>query len=475
MRITFIFFALFLSVMTAWGATSTLPKVTGVSASQGSLYGKVNITWKANVLATGYDLYKSTSSSTSGTLIASNLTGLSFDDTRVYQSDSYYYRVVAKNAKGSAPPSANNKGWGKVPGSVSTLTATQGTAVNSVQLNWIDVPDATRYKVYRSTIPNSLMTLVGTATTNSYIDSITGTETTYYYRVTALVINVEGLLSDKTTNEASWLKSPLPEQVTGVSATQGTLYGKVNVTWSASMLPGAYDIYRSTSDGLKGDLVAADILVTHFEDTRVSGSASYYYTVVATNTFGNAPDSAQAVGSGKVPATLTGLTATQGAVTGLVMLSWSSDADSTGYEIWRRSSLIEAPVFIQTTTYTTFFDTSVSGVGNYYYIVKNRIGNVTGSFSSEVKGYANAAPTTATVLIQTTANAVSPETSPSITDANSEAGQDESFALAITEQTMVGSVSVNAGKFTYSPPADGIFSGPQPFKFNVTDKPKKIS
>ena len=104
MRITFIFIALLLSAMTAWGAPLAPPQVTGVSVSNLIYYDKVRVSWNAANDATGYDVYRSTNSTALGTLIASNLSELSYDDSPPLNRF-YYYAVIARNVAGSAPKS----------------------------------------------------------------------------------------------------------------------------------------------------------------------------------------------------------------------------------------------------------------------------------------------------------------------------------------------------------------------------------
>ena len=542
----------------AWVAAPLPGRAEGVVTT--TLSAKVKISWNASALASGYDLYRSYTKGSRGSLIGSDLSGTSFDDTSGVISASYYYTVVAKNAAGSAPDSIQVEGFSKFTTAVKTLTASQGTVFNAVQLNWDGVAEATGYKVFRATSPTGALTLLDTISysSTSYNDSTAAINAYYYYRVTASFGSTDAASGNQSIG---WVKR-LPDQATLVNASQGTQYGQVNVGWNASALASGYDLYRSDSPGSRGSLIGSNITVTHFDDTSVSGAANYYYTVVATNTYGNAPDSAQALGSGKVPAAVTTLTATQGTLTakvrltwvgvadatsyqlfrstssgnagvllanvdsntvsfdddtaipgtafyyrvqasvgsvvsqlgneaagwskqpdkitslaasqgtatGLVMLSWSPDPDATSYEIWRSPTPGGMPLLLQTTAYTTFLDTSAGGVSNYYYTVKTQVRSVTGPFSNEAKGYANAAPTSATLSIETSASSVSAETSPSVSDPNSDAGQTEAFAFAITEQPLVGLVSMSGGKFIYSPPDDGSFSGTQAFKFSVTDK-----
>ena len=107
-----------------------------------------------------------------------------------------------------------------------------------------------------------------------------------------------------TTNRTTWTQTGfiLPAKVTGVSATDGTQYSKVTVGWTADPDATQYDVFRSNAAGTKGTAIASNVTATSYEDTTVSGSTHYFYTVVAKNPVGSGPDSDQNEGYGKVPA-----------------------------------------------------------------------------------------------------------------------------------------------------------------------------
>jgi len=280
---------------------------------------------------------------------------------------------------------------------------------------------------------------------------------------------------NNTSNKTSWTQTGfiLPSKVTGVNATDGTLYAKVAISWTADPDATQYDIYRSTASGSKGSLLVGNITQTTYEDTSVSGNIHYFYTVVAKNPVGSGPDSDQNEGYGKIPAIITNLTATQGNQNSKVTLSWPSNPDATSYEIWRAETATGPPVKMSTLTAmpaSAFEDATVSGVSSYFYTIKTLVGSLTSDPSNQAEGWANGAPTAASASLTASSTAPSAATAPSITDPNTSAGKTELYTLTITSPPATGDLAIVGNKFVYTPPIDGLFSGPLTFEFTAIDK-----
>jgi hypothetical protein len=81
----------------AYGVTqSPPPSPTGLTATAGD--GLVSLAWNTASGATGYDIYRGTSSGgESATPIATNVTGTSFTDSGVSDGTTYFYEVTALN------------------------------------------------------------------------------------------------------------------------------------------------------------------------------------------------------------------------------------------------------------------------------------------------------------------------------------------------------------------------------------------
>ncbi len=363
--------------------------IQNVYATQGTLYGKSTVSWTGDPTAANYDIYRSTSVGTKGSLIGT-ATGTGFDDTTVSGTTHYFYTVVAKNSAGSTPDSAQAEGWGKIPSAISDLTATKGILQNKVGLSWSKNPDATGYEVWRSITSGGISTKIatlGTMAIGYYEDTTVSGMTPYFYTVKAVV----GSTISQPSNEAMGYAIVATSKVTGATATQGTFYGKSTVSWTADPAAANYDIYRSTAAGTQGSIVSSNVTETSFDDITVSGTTHYFYTVVAKNSVGSSPDSAQAEGWGKIPSTISDLTATKGTLQNKVGLSWSKNSDATGYEVWRSTTSGGASTQIATlgTMATGYYeDTTVSGMTPYFYTVKAVVGSTISQPSNEAMGYA---------------------------------------------------------------------------------------
>lgn len=370
-----------------WAAPPTPPQVTGLWATQGTLYGKSTVSWPPSSGATGYDIYQSTTFGSLGNLIVNNYGETSYDDYSAATGSYYYYTVVAKNSYGSAPASAQALGYSKVPGVISDLTATQGTQLDQVQLNWTANPDATSYQIWRSTVSGGTASLIATTTSPPpYVNTHLMTPTHYFYTVKVVVGSSVGEIS----NAAMGYALIPPSQVTNVSATQGTLYGKSTISWLPNPTATSYDIYRSTVAGSKG-MFLSNTTQSSLDDNTVSGATHYFYTVVSKNVAGVAPDSSQAEGWGKIPSTVSDLTATKGILQNKVGMSWSINPDATGYQVWR--SMTSGGPYTQIATLGVltigyYEDKPLIDMTHYFYIVKPVVGTVEGLPSNESLGYA---------------------------------------------------------------------------------------
>lgn len=82
-------------------ATPNLPSVPGnFTLSASASAGRVALSWTASSGASSYDVLRSVSAGGSGTVIATGLTALSYQDTNVTNGTTYYYTVRAVNSAG---------------------------------------------------------------------------------------------------------------------------------------------------------------------------------------------------------------------------------------------------------------------------------------------------------------------------------------------------------------------------------------
>ena len=93
-------------------ATSLAPP-TNVAASDGAYTDRVRVTWTASPNATGYEVWRNTSnnSGTATKITASDLVGLSYDDTTATAGTNYWYWVKGKNGAEASVFSAGDSGY----------------------------------------------------------------------------------------------------------------------------------------------------------------------------------------------------------------------------------------------------------------------------------------------------------------------------------------------------------------------------
>lgn len=160
---------------------------TGVDASDGTYSNKVVISWIGSDGATGYKIWRGTSS-TGGSAQIGAVTGeTSFEDTTAATGVTYFYWVTAINDAGESELSnydTGNRSSGTV-GIPGNLNASQGTYVDKVRLTFSRGTNAHSTMLYRNTVNDSgtAELLNGGVIWDYYNDSTAEVGTTYYYWV----------------------------------------------------------------------------------------------------------------------------------------------------------------------------------------------------------------------------------------------------------------------------------------------------
>jgi chitodextrinase len=202
-----------------------------------------------------------------------------------------------------------------------------------------------------------------------------------------------------------------PSAPTGLAAT-AISPSQISLGWSAStdnVAVTGYRVYRN------GALLATPGNVTTYQDSSVSASTSYSYTVQALDSAGNASGQSTALilttpatSDTTAPSTPTGLTAN--AVSNLqIDVGWLASTDNVavaGYRVFRNGSLL-----VTLGNVTSYQDTGLSAATTYVYTVRalDAAGNVSGlstaATATTPTGADTIAPSTPTGL---NASAVSP-------------------------------------------------------------------
>ncbi|MDN5865337.1 MAG: fibronectin type III domain-containing protein, partial [Gammaproteobacteria bacterium] len=158
----------------------------------------------------------------------------------------------------------------------------------SVDLSWAAADGAASYNVYQGTSPGGEAAApveTGISATHASIGGLTN-GTTYYFTVAG--VNSAGVGAQ--SNEVSATPLTAPGEVTGLIATPGD--GSVSLSWNPVSGADDYTVAQGTSAGGEQS-VATGVTGTSYTASGLSNGTTYYFTVVATNTAGSGPVSAE--------------------------------------------------------------------------------------------------------------------------------------------------------------------------------------
>ena len=238
---------------------------------------QINTVWDSVNGAERYNVYRSTSPSGPYELVGLTASP-SYIDVGLTPNTVYYYLVTAI-AEGEESAHSNVASAVTAPDIPMPANVT-ATAVSPTQINtaWDTLLNATAYMVYRSTTPDGTYQYVGTTNDSVYSDMGLMPNTTYYYKVSAIVGGVEGSPSAYAA-ATTFPVLPVPQAPENVRA-QVLSCTEILVTWDLSTGAEGYQVYRSkTADG-PYQLVGITTTVPYI-DTGLSPCTTYYYFVQA--------------------------------------------------------------------------------------------------------------------------------------------------------------------------------------------------
>ena len=152
----------------------------------------ISLLWDVVYYASGYRIYRSTSSTGVYNMIG-NSTGSSYTDSGLTTGATYYYKIAAYTAD-KVGLQAAYVSWTTLP-EVPTGVTTVATSITSITVSWDSVVGATGYRIYRSLTSDGIYTQIGTSNTASFINTALSSDTAYHYKVSAYNAGGEGAQS----------------------------------------------------------------------------------------------------------------------------------------------------------------------------------------------------------------------------------------------------------------------------------------
>lgn len=247
----------------------------GAPAGVRAVFGnaKVTISWSPVDGADSYALYWS-----NGPGVKSEernriggITGGEYEHTGLTNDTGYYYAVAAVNAGGEGAPSEQTFAIPRpsAPSAPAGISATAGKS--KITLAWEAAPEASEYRILRSTALEEGGTTLANTPKTVYTDSAVINGQTYYYSVRGINSGGEGEASLVVSATPQGPPPPAPGGVSVSLTDKGVL-----IKWDA--VPGArkYRLYRTTRLGLRGDWIFSGDVLSYVDENPVSDMTNYY-------------------------------------------------------------------------------------------------------------------------------------------------------------------------------------------------------
>ncbi|WP_180247630.1 SpoIID/LytB domain-containing protein [Bacillus sp. AFS031507] len=242
-----------------------------------STYNSVNLSWSAVSGSSGYEIYRSTSSTGTYTKIAST-TSTSYSSTSLNTGTAYYYKVRAYK---TVTPSAYS-GYSSVVSAKPVLATPSSakaasSAYNSIKTSWTAVSGASGYEVYRATSSTGSYYYAGSTTSTSFNNSGLVTNTPYYYKIRAY--RMVGSTKVYSNLSAVVFAKPLPSVPANFKSARVSSTS-FKLTWSAVAGASGYELYRATSSSGAYTLLKSTASL-YYTNSGLTRGRTYYYKLRA--------------------------------------------------------------------------------------------------------------------------------------------------------------------------------------------------
>lgn len=354
--------------------------------------------WRTGAGASGHEVWRNTTASTTGATKLADVTGNTYEDTTAAEGVSYWYAIKATGPGGTSGfsallgPLVGPKVLASPTGVVATITTF--TTVQKIVVTWGAVSGATKYDVWRHTSDNFAgATKVGSNVTGtSYDDTSVGIDTLYVYWVVA---------KDNSSHEslpslaAGGFASPIiPAYPSGLTATDDE-EGFIDLAWSFSVAA-FFNVYRSTDPDFTDEVLIASVTSgLSYRDEGIESGVTYYYRLRAGNAYVLTAFSASATGyspsgaGGTAPDAPSGCVATDDQIGG-VTITCDPVPTAESYSVWRYPTNTpgSATQIASGLASPSYVDTTMALSTEYYYWFKATNAAGTSGFSNGDNGFA---------------------------------------------------------------------------------------
>ena len=221
--------------------------ITAVASAPGSTINNVVVRWVIGtqpVAVTNFTVQRSLDpafATIDRSFTTANGAAVTYTDSTVVPSTTYYYRVITNNVYGASSPSAiasttSNAGMPPAPTGLVATPVAASTAAPSMNLAWTNNPgSATGLVLQRARnaqFTTGLVTVNLAANATSYTDTGLGMNVLYYYRVQLVTPFGNTAWSNIVSATSAGQLNPAPTVTVGTTTTR-----TIPVTWTAVTTP----------------------------------------------------------------------------------------------------------------------------------------------------------------------------------------------------------------------------------------------
>jgi hypothetical protein len=276
--------------------------VTAVASAPGSTVNNVVVRWVIGtqpVAVTNFTVQRSLDpafATIDRSFTTANGAAVTYTDSTVVPSTTYYYRVITNNVYGASAPSAiasttANAGMPPAPTGLVATPAAVSTAAPSMNLAWTNNPGSASglilQRARNAQFTTGLVTVNLAANATSYTDTGLGMNVLYYYRVQLVTTLGNTAWSNVVSATTAGQLNPAPTVTVGTTTTT-----TIPVTWTAVATPTAAPAtsWVVTLKNAAGTVVSTVTLNTatprSYTFTGLTSATTYTVEVQGRNTYG---------------------------------------------------------------------------------------------------------------------------------------------------------------------------------------------
>ncbi len=326
----------------------------------------LNISWKEVPGADGYELYRSVSSGSGYSLLATLPSQtLSYQDNGLSLGGAYYYQVrayISANGKKVYGAYAPEVGGTVKLSEVQDITVTQIKAT-ALRLSWKSAPDAQSYDVYYSTSPDSGYIRLKNVKKTSFDFTKAKCGVTYYFKIKTLrkdgKVKIYGDDSVVVSGKTALIGNP---EITVKKVT----YNSIALKWTKVKDAKKYEIWYATAPDGDYQLLKTQG-GTGFTHKNLTTGQTYYYKVYPIRDSFRG-DVSNVVSAKSTLEDLSGLKVARSGNNGM-KLSWKKVKGASEYVILRSTQADGGYTEVARTNATKYTDAGLAAGITYYYQV----------------------------------------------------------------------------------------------------------